>query len=166
MSCVLQYGVLDVQAMIMSFAAVAVAPIQHVTQHRPPARITTVPNLVMVALGAAFVCLSQVLVSVLLHSCSWFHGGTGGTYQVEQVPALYAHMQKCCLPGLQHHVACFAALCGALCDQPCCLESGPAEYLNALPLSQPYRELTCIQATQRSSSVCDLSMPCIRAVLP
>ncbi|KAL0044146.1 hypothetical protein WJX82_000539 [Trebouxia sp. C0006] len=77
----LQYGVLDVQAMIMAFTAVAVAPIQHVTQHRPPARITTVPNLVMVALGATFVCLSQVLVSVLLHSCSWFHGGTGGTYE-------------------------------------------------------------------------------------
>ncbi len=98
MSCVLQYGVLDIQAMTMAFAAVAVAPIQHVTRHRPPARITTVPNLVMVALGATFVCLSQVLVSALLHSCSWFHGGNGGTYQVEQFPALYADMHKRCLP--------------------------------------------------------------------
>ena len=45
------------------------------------------------------------------------------------------------MQGLQHHAACFAALCGTLCEQPCCLESGQAEYLAALPLSQPCKEL-------------------------
>lgn len=45
------------------------------------------------------------------------------------------------MQGLQFHAACFAALCGTLRDQPCCLESGEAEYLAALPLSQTWKEL-------------------------
>jgi len=89
-SCVVQYGVLDIQAMTMAFAAVRVAPMHHMSHHRPPARITTMPNLMVVGLGAAFVCLPQVLISVLLHSRAWFLGGTGGTYQVSIMPLIHA----------------------------------------------------------------------------
>ena len=81
-TCVLQYFVLDIQAMMMAFAAVVVAPMRCMTQHRPPACISSLPNLVVVGVGAAFVCLSQVLIGVLLHSQSWFCGGNGGTSQV------------------------------------------------------------------------------------
>ena len=85
--CVLQYFVLDIQAMMMAFAAIVVGPMRHMTQHRPPARISTLPNLIVVGVGAAFVCLSQVLIGILLHSRSWFHGGNGGTSQV-RLPAI------------------------------------------------------------------------------
>ena len=78
----LQYGVLDVQAMSMAFAAVRVAPWRHMTAHRPPQRISSVPNLVVVGLGAVFVCLSQVLIVLLLRSSASFKNANGGTYKV------------------------------------------------------------------------------------
>ena len=78
----LQYFVLDIQAMVMAFAAIVVGPTKFMTQHRPPARISTLPNLIVVGVGAAFVCLLQVLIGILLRSQSWFRGGNGGTSQV------------------------------------------------------------------------------------
>ena len=79
---VLQYGVLDIQAMSMAFAAVRVAPWIHMSPHRPPSRISSVPNLIVVGLGAVFVCLSQILIVLLLRSSSSFQNADGGTYEV------------------------------------------------------------------------------------
>lgn len=80
--CVLQYFVLDIQALMMAFAAIVVSPMRHMTQHRPPAKISTLPNLVVVGVGAVCVCMYQVLIGIFLHSRSWFHAGNGGTSQV------------------------------------------------------------------------------------
>ena len=77
--------------MVMAFAALGVGPLKQMTQHRPPARISTLPNFVVVGLGAAFVCLPQVFITVLLHASSWFHGGTGGTYQVSSATSRRLH---------------------------------------------------------------------------
>lgn len=77
----------------MAFTAVMVAPLRHMSHHRPPARISSLPNLVNVALGAVCVCLSQMVIIVFLHSRSWFGGGTGGTYQVSTM---------CCHQALGH----------------------------------------------------------------
>lgn len=80
--CVLQYFVLDIQAMMMAFTAIVVGPMKHMTQHRPPAKISTLPTLVVVGVGAVCVCMYQVLIGIFLHSRSWFHGGNGGVIQV------------------------------------------------------------------------------------
>ena len=82
MQYVLQYGVLDIQAMSMAFAVVRVAPLQHMSHRRPPSRISSVSNLIIVGLGAVSGCLSQVLVVQLLRSSASFQDATGGTYQV------------------------------------------------------------------------------------
>ena len=93
--CVLQYFELDIQAMMMAFAAIVVGPTRHMTQHRPPSRISTLPNLIVVGVGAAFVCLSQVLIGILLHSQSWFRGGNG---DISQVSSTFHFLKSgCCM---------------------------------------------------------------------
>lgn len=72
--------------MTMVFAAVRAAPLKQMSHHRPPVHIITFSNLVMVSLGAMFVCLSQLVIGILLRSCTCFQGGSGGSYLVSLLP--------------------------------------------------------------------------------
>ncbi len=79
---VLQSSIIDLQAMAMALAACWVAPLHHMTQHKPPATACTFSSFTLLVSMAACLLLSQTLQMVLLFTWPVFTGGTGTAYLV------------------------------------------------------------------------------------
>ncbi len=68
--------------MAMALAACWVAPLHHMTQHKPPATVCTFSGFTLLVSMAACLLLTQTLQMVLLFTWPGFTGGTGSAHRV------------------------------------------------------------------------------------